>query len=104
MSAVPGFRQPPQQRRGLGVKIIRPSLAAIALAVLASMLSIWYYPSENDYTGSNAAWNGISDFNQRFATVTVDNLDDLLELPADATLVAIPVIDYSPAELGQFIP
>ncbi len=82
---------------------IRLGLAVIARVVFVSLLSIWYYPSKHDYAMSNPAWNGLHEFNQHFATIPVDNLDALLELPADATLVVIPVVDYLPAELEQLL-
>ncbi len=80
-------------------------LLVAALAALVSGLSIWFYPSLQDFVAANTVWNGLSRFSSETGAAYVDSLDTL---PADAggALLAIPCRPYSPediARLGAFI-
>ena len=76
-------------------------LPMVALAVLVSLLSIWYYPSDQDFAVSNQQWNGYSDLVTEFGVVPLDSFDELLELPENTALIAVPYRDYTAAETEQ---
>jgi hypothetical protein len=83
------------------MRALKLILPMVALTVLVSLLSIWYYPSDHDFAISNHQWNGYSDFVSEFGVVPLDSLEELLELPENAALIAIPYRDYTAAEMEQ---
>jgi hypothetical protein len=83
------------------MRALKLILPMVALTVLVSLLSIWYYPSDHDFAVSNHQWNGYSDFVSEFEVLPLDSLEELLELPENAALVAIPYRDYTTAETEQ---
>ncbi len=75
--------------------------AAVVLVLVISLLSIWFYPSVQDFMASNTMWNGINEFSNEFSANQIDSLDDLPDLPEKAVLVAIPYLDYNDDELSK---
>jgi hypothetical protein len=72
-------------------------IAAIAVLVI-SLLCVWFFPSVQDFMAANEMWNGISEFSREFQAANIDSLG-AGTMPARATLVAIPYLDYTVAEL-----
>lgn len=73
----------------------------VVLISLISLLSIWFYPSIEDFMASNTMWNGIKNFNQEFGADNLNSLDELPALPEAAVLVAIPYLTYTDEELAK---
>lgn len=75
--------------------------ASVVLILTISLLSIWFYPSIQDFTASNKMWNGINNFSSEFSADNIDSLDALSDLSEKDVLVAIPYLDYSDEEMAQ---
>ncbi len=76
-------------------------LAVVALVLVISLLSIWFYPSIQDYMASNTMWNGIRDFSGEFGADDTDTLDELPDLPRETALISIPYLEFSDDELSS---
>ena len=50
--------------------------AVVVLIIVISLLSIWFYPSIQDFMASNTMWNGIRNFSNEF--IADDNLRDFV--------------------------
>lgn len=74
---------------------------AVVLISVISLLSIWFYPSVQDFMASNVMWQGIKNFSGEFDVENIDSLDDLPALPEKAVLVAIPYLEYTSEELSK---
>jgi len=83
------------------VRVSSILFAVVALILVISSLSIWFYPSVQDFMASNRMWNGIRNFSTEFGADNIDSLDKLPDLPRKAVLVAIPYVEYSDEELSQ---
>lgn len=75
-------------------------LTVAVLIVAISLISIWFYPSVQDFMASNTMWNGIRDFSRKFNAINIESLDEMPVLPENAVLVAIPYLPYSNNELS----
>ena len=73
----------------------------VVLTLVISLLTIWFYPSIQDFKASNTMWNGISNFSSEFSADNINSLDDLPNLPEKFVLVAIPYLEYSDVELAK---
>lgn len=71
----------------------------VVLILVISLVSIWFYPSVQDFMASNTMWNGIRTFSDNFSADSIESLAELPALPQQAVLVAIPYLDYSEEEL-----
>jgi hypothetical protein len=76
-------------------------LLIIGLVVAVSLVSIWFYPSIQDFMASNKAWNGIRDFIEEFNAEPVDSLDNISGQTENEVLVCIPYMEYTQEELSQ---
>ena len=76
-------------------------LVVVALVLAISLLSIWFYPSIQDFVAGNTMWNGIRDFSGEFGAENIDSLDELPDLPEETALISIPYLELSDDELAQ---
>lgn len=76
-------------------------VVALALVVVVSLAGVWFYPSLQDFMLANPFWNGLRDFTTEFNATWVDSLSGISRNPKTATLVAIPYLDYAPADLEE---
>lgn len=76
-------------------------LIVTATILVALILTVWFFPSNDDFRVDNPFWNGTGDISDDYRVQPLDSLADLPPSPASATLVAIPYQDYSPPELEQ---
>ena len=76
-------------------------LAVVALVLAISLLSIWFYPSIQDFMASNTMWNGIRDFSSEFGAENIDSLDELPDLPEETVLISIPYLEFSDDEMAK---
>ena len=79
--------------RRLGVMIV---LIAVMLTVL-----VWFYPSNSDFRSENPSWNGARDFISDFDAVPLGSLSDLPATGQGNTLIVIPYLSFSSAELEK---
>jgi hypothetical protein len=73
------------------------TLAIIILLIMA----VWLYPSDEDFRMENRFWNGTGDLSARYPILPLQAFADLPPSPEGATLILIPYLECSPAELGQ---
>lgn len=83
---------------------MRPSnvLFTVVVIILAvSSLSIWFYPSIQDFAASNKMWNGINSSLRELHAESIDSLAELPELSEKTALVVIPYLDFSAQDLAR---
>ncbi len=71
------------------------------LVAIMLLLVIWVYPDRDDFSSTNASWNGTDAFRARFQATTLNSLADLPVQPSGTTLVLVPYIPSSTEELQQ---
>mgnify|MGYP001026685457 CR=1 FL=1 len=71
-------------------------LVAVMLAVL-----VWFYPSNSDFKGENPSWNGARDFLSDFQALSLNSLDALPATSQGTTLIVVPYIEFTPADLDK---
>ena len=74
-------------------------LAVVALVLTISLLSIWFYPSVQDFMAGNTMWNGIKDYSDEFSAENIESLDELPDLPGETVLISIPYLEFNNEEL-----
>ncbi|MBI2852965.1 MAG: DUF4350 domain-containing protein [Chloroflexi bacterium] len=75
--------------------------AVVVVILLGSLLSVWFYPSAQDFMESNRTWNGIKSFSSESGAQSVDSLSKLPSLPREHTLIVVPYVDPTPEELSR---
>ena len=75
--------------------------SVIALVLAISLLSIWFYPSIQDFMAGNTMWNGIKSFSSEFDAENIDSLDELPGMPQGTVLISIPYLELSDDELAE---
>lgn len=79
---------------------LRRYLLIVTTAILiALILTVWFFPSNDDFRVDNPFWNGTRDIRDDYQIQPLDSLSDLPPLPASVTLITIPYQDYSFPEL-----
>lgn len=80
-----------------------PSILLVVLALTAavSLVSIWFYPSFQDFSEYNEEWNGIRTFANESGGTVISSLDMIPGLPDKSVLITTPSIDYSDQELAR---
>jgi hypothetical protein len=79
---------------------LRKFLAIVTgLLVIGMGLLIWFFPVNADFRIENPLWNGIDDIASRYGVQPLDSLADLPVSSHNSTLIAIPYLTYTPAEL-----
>jgi hypothetical protein len=77
-----------------------------AFTLLALVLAAWFLPNQEDFRVENGSWNGLSRLEAAPTFRPLASIDDLLSSPESSTLVIIPYLDFTLAELeiiGRFI-
>ena len=67
---------------------------ALALAV-----TIWFFPSNEDFRTENPFWNGSKEISFSHQVSPLESLANLPSSPRGSTLIIIPYLEFSPAEL-----
>jgi len=75
-------------------------ILTIALVILL-IITIWFFPSNEDFRVENPFWNGTRDVSASYPALPLQSLADLPPSPQGATLILIPYLNCTPAELGQ---
>ena len=78
-------------RRFLGI------LAAALIILL--ILTIWFFPSNDDFRLDNPFWHGTGDIRAEYEIQAIDSLEELPSSPRGATLLLIPYVSSIPEEL-----
>jgi hypothetical protein len=83
------------------MKISTLLFTVFVLIAVISLVTIWFYPSVQDFMASNSMWNGLEKFDNTFNATQIDSLDNLSNSPEKSVLVAIPYLDYTGDDLAK---
>ena len=75
-------------------------ILTIALVLILAIVA-WFSPSNEDFRADNPLWNGTKDISSSFPASPLASLSDLPPSPQGSTLILIPYLDFTPAELGE---
>jgi len=74
--------------------VIFTTVMVIILAVV-----IWFFPSNEDFRVENPFWNGTEDITTLIPASPIASLSELPPSPQGSTLILIPYLEFTPAEL-----
>ncbi|GAH71647.1 unnamed protein product, partial [marine sediment metagenome] len=75
-------------------------ILTIALVIILAVV-VWFLPTNEDFRADNPFWNGTKDISSSYPASPLASLSDLPPLPSGSTLILIPYLDFTPAELEQ---
>jgi hypothetical protein len=75
-------------------------ILTIALVIILAMVA-WFFPSVEDFRVENPFWNGARDISLIVSASPLLSLSDLPTPFPGTTLILIPYLDFTPAELGK---
>lgn len=75
-------------------------MLTIALVIILTIV-VWFFPSNEDFRADNPFWNGTKDMSSSYPVSPLESLSDLPQLPQGSTLILIPYLDFTPAELKE---
>lgn len=79
---------------------LRRFLLIITVTLLIALtLTVWFFPSNDDFRVDNPFWNGIKDIRAEYQVQPLDSLADLPSSPDGATLLVIPYLSCTSTEL-----
>lgn len=73
----------------------------IVLVIVMLAVLIWLYPTNSDFRGENRSWNGARDFLNDFQALPLNSLDALPATPQRTTLIVIPYVEFTSADLAR---
>jgi len=65
------------------------------------IIAVWFFPSNEDFRVENPFWNGTRDISASYPAQPLESLSDLPPSPQGTTLILIPYLNCTPAELEQ---
>ena len=74
------------------------AILTVALVVVLAVL-VWFFPSNGDFRSDNPSWNGLEDMSTAYTAMPLKSLSDLPLLSQGSTLILVPYLDFTPAEL-----
>ncbi len=75
-------------------------LLIVTLAIVAILgITAWFFPLNDDFRTENTFWNGSQEIVNRYSLTPLESLAELASAPAGATLILIPYLSFTPAEL-----
>lgn len=81
---------------------LRRFLIILTIAVVVALtVAVWFIPSEEDFRVENPSWNGLQDISGNYSALPLQSLSDLPPLSIGSTLILIPYLDLTAAELEQ---
>lgn len=81
---------------------LRRFLVILTIAVIILlMITVWFFPSNEDFRVENPFWNGIRNISASYPALPLESLFDLPPSPQGATLILIPYLNCTAAELEQ---
>ena len=75
-------------------------ILTIVLIILLTIV-VWFFPSKEDFRVENPFWNGTRDISSAIPALPLESLFDLPTSPLGTTLILIPYLDFTPAELEE---
>jgi len=81
---------------------LRRFLTILIIAVVIILTAAaWFLPSNEDFRADNPSWNGVEDISSGYQATPLESLSDLPPAPQGSTLILIPYLDFTPAELEE---
>lgn len=81
---------------------LRSFLMLLSISVVIMLLAVvWFFPSTDDFRIENPFWNGTKDIEAATSSSPLTNLSGLPSSPEGSTLILIPYVDFTQAELGE---
>ncbi len=76
-------------------------LLVLAIIFVASISTVWLYPSAKDFMDGNTMWNGINKFSNEFNIAQIDSLNGFTGSYEKKALLVIPYLEYSKSDLAE---
>ena len=73
----------------------------VVMVLIISILSIWFFPSVQDFMATNSMWNGIKNFTDDFKATIIGTVDKLPALPENTVLIEIPYLNYNDKQMSD---
>lgn len=73
---------------------------SIALVIIL-LIVVWFFPSNDDFRVENPFWNGSKNVSSTFQASPLATLSGLPSSPEGSTLILIPYLDFTTAELEE---
>jgi hypothetical protein len=81
---------------------LRRFLVILTIAVIILLIiTVWFFPSDEDFRVENPFWNGIRDISASYPILPLESLSDLPPSPQGVTLIFIPYLNCTTKELEQ---
>jgi len=75
-------------------------MLTIALAIILAT-AVWFFPSDEDFRTENPFWNGTKDISSITPASPLESLSELPISPQGVTLILIPYLNFTLAELEE---
>jgi hypothetical protein len=75
-------------------------ILTVALVIILA-ITVWFFPSNEDFRADNPFWNGLKDVSSSYPTKPLESLSALPTFSQRSTLIVIPYLDLAPAELEE---
>ena len=69
--------------------------------IIILLIVVWFFPSNDDFRSENPFWNGTKNMVSITPTSPVSTLSGLPTPPGESTLILIPYLELTPAELEE---
>ena len=76
------------------------AILTISLVIIMAVV-VWFFPPDEDFRVENPFWNGTKDISSSIPVSPLASLSGLPSSPQGATLILIPYLDFTPAELDE---
>ncbi len=77
-------------------------LAILTIVLVIILIGVvWFFPSNEDFRTENPFWNGTKDINSAIGALPLESLSDLPTASEGVTLLLIPYLSFTSAELNQ---
>ena len=74
------------------------AILTIALVIILA-IAIWFFPPDDDFRTGNPFWNGTKEISANYPISPLESLSNLPSVPLGSTLILIPYLQSTPAEL-----
>jgi hypothetical protein len=92
-------KSPPILKRSWTVTLRRFLIMLGVALVIILAITVWFFPSNDDFQAENPFWNGTREMSSDFSISPLATLADLPSLPSDSTIILVPYLDFNPDEL-----
>jgi len=75
-------------------------ILSIVLVIILAVV-IWFFPSNDDFRTDNPFWNGTRDISSNNLISPIQSLNDLSPLSQGSTLILVPYLEFTTAELRE---